>query len=317
MSDIFQLTKFHNSSVKRKLVRALQNLVKAVICYPGKSSWIHCMPLLHFLDGKCKLWETASIDVQHEQHLPIWGGTVIENTNSLNFSALKTTQYDSQALREIEKTLNQYSEADYLLPRSFMASVCPDQLSTVVRFEVIPPDVVLATLCYFIKTDATIHNSDTENQTINNCLSAVIEKSKTLNKGQSLEFARSVWRCCSIVCDVIKALKKCRRFSSSSMNMVLRVALRYMHMLHLKYENAEFEEEVKKYRKDIHYFAAIVTRRAIKMIKMKFNWKDHRYTQQLETFNLVLSSAEDDGFVKDNFTANLKDFMQNKLKSEV
>lgn len=52
--------------------------------------------------------------------------------------------------------LKPYFEMDYLLPRTLMSALRFEQLSSVVYLALIPPDIIAATLCYYVKADDPI-----------------------------------------------------------------------------------------------------------------------------------------------------------------
>ncbi|VDI00511.1 Hypothetical predicted protein [Mytilus galloprovincialis] len=274
-ADITALKCAFKKTPTEKLVLVLHNILKAVTMKPGNPSWIYCMPLLHFLDGKCKIWETAPDDVSHKQSVPLWWGTVLGRNISLDLTALKSSLYDSQMLTDIEEMLFQYSKADYLLPRAFMASVCFDQLSTVVKFRSIQPDVILAALCSFITTEAQDNYSN----------------------------------------NVEKAFGKCKEVTDVSMHLIMQASFKFMHLLDL--ENVRAEKDLLKYRAHIRDLVLCVSNSAKQRLHLKFMLgKSHRYTELFRTFNLMLSSANNDGYVRECFISNLKDSIFEMLKTD-
>lgn len=53
-----------------------------------------------------------------------------------------------------------YFEIDYLLPRTLMAALRFEQLPIVVISAPIPPDIITATLCYYLRTEKHIAKND-------------------------------------------------------------------------------------------------------------------------------------------------------------
>lgn len=62
--------------------------------------------------------------------------------------------------KDLLDRLSPLFEMDYLLPRSFMAALKYEQLKEVVPSELIPVEVTLATLYYFVKSHKVITHKD-------------------------------------------------------------------------------------------------------------------------------------------------------------
>lgn len=69
---------------------------------------------------------------------------------------LTNNSYFSDVLQDMLGRLEPYFEMDYLLPRVLMASLNLEQLPVVAKTGYISTDIILASLCFYVKTEKDI-----------------------------------------------------------------------------------------------------------------------------------------------------------------
>ncbi|CAC5422256.1 RNF213 [Mytilus coruscus] len=139
----------------QKMRQAIINFVEPLTKKHGNLNWIYSMPLIHFLCGQCTPGEKPTEDFRHDQSAKWWGHA---SDDRLYWFDLK-------------------SQKEKIFDTTLVACLRLEQLPYVVKSEhipCIPPDVILASVCFFIKTEKVISKNDKKETAILECLTEAI-----------------------------------------------------------------------------------------------------------------------------------------------
>ncbi|XP_052087848.1 uncharacterized protein LOC127724886 [Mytilus californianus] len=151
----FEGLKDYFPKTKKRITSSLLKVMKQFASDTNKSCMLFCVPLLHYLYDKYVPYQAATPRVNHEDARPEWWGTA-EFDDQLKMFKGKS-KWDRKR-SELTQLLAPYFKVDYLFPRTFLACVNFFHVTEVVNLELLPPDAVLATLCFHIKADSHTGN---------------------------------------------------------------------------------------------------------------------------------------------------------------
>ncbi|CAC5419845.1 unnamed protein product [Mytilus coruscus] len=145
--DVEELKTFLSTDLK-KVTDSVLKFSRGIAEKTSDPSWLYCVPVIHFLLKKCKPFENAPSKINHDDREPEWWG-IVEYKKDIDHFKYKS-KWDRPA-DQVVKKLTPYFEVDYLLPRTFLGSLNLDMLYSIVTANSIPPDISLASTCYYIK----------------------------------------------------------------------------------------------------------------------------------------------------------------------
>ncbi|XP_061169274.1 E3 ubiquitin-protein ligase rnf213-alpha-like [Saccostrea echinata] len=133
-------------------------------------TWLCSLPLYHFLIGKCRPFEAMTKRVDHNAVKPLWWG---KDGLEIEMDYLKGKTKWSVDPEIILQTLAPMFEIDFYLSRSFVSVLKLEKL-TVVKTKLLPPEVVMAALYFFLRTD--YFENDTKKKIAYDCLEVAAEQ---------------------------------------------------------------------------------------------------------------------------------------------
>ncbi|VDH93225.1 ubiquitin carboxyl-terminal hydrolase 34 [Mytilus galloprovincialis] len=151
----FEGLKDYFPKTRKRITSSLLKIVRQFASDTNKSCMFFCIPLLHYLFDKYTPYQAALPRVNHEDTKPEWWGTA-EFDDQLKMFKGKS-KWDRKR-SELVQLLSPYFEMDYLFPRTFLACVNFYHVTEVLNLELLPPDAVLATICYLIKSSSYSSN---------------------------------------------------------------------------------------------------------------------------------------------------------------
>ncbi|XP_063404431.1 E3 ubiquitin-protein ligase rnf213-alpha-like [Mytilus trossulus] len=134
--------------IKKRMSDALLKMIKTMAKDSTKSGLFYCIPLHHFLLGKYVPYQSATAKVNHDDAIPEWWGIA---DFSIELSYFQGKSKWDRNKTEILEAIVPYFAVDFLLPRTFIASLRLQHFDEI-DLELIPTDAILAGACYFIKT---------------------------------------------------------------------------------------------------------------------------------------------------------------------
>ncbi|KAL4233165.1 hypothetical protein ACF0H5_007850 [Mactra antiquata] len=135
---------------KRKhLLRIMVDFVKAIAMNSKNPCWLLLMPWIHFLSGACDPFQEPDDHTKHDDEKPFWWG--LYEVSSVQTEFKKNYKDWSIPVLEMLRDLKPLFEIDYLLPRTFIASVDLKDLHILFEEATIPVDACLANLTYQVK----------------------------------------------------------------------------------------------------------------------------------------------------------------------
>ncbi|XP_062573624.1 uncharacterized protein LOC134235507 [Saccostrea cucullata] len=172
----------HIGKSKKQVIDGLLKLI-------GKGrnpEWLQCVPLLHLLTQKCKMFEKMPMAFNHHDEIPMWWG-IDEIKDQIN--VVKNEQWEPM---DLLKKLEPMFPIDYLLPRTFSAALSLEKLSKVCSANAIPSEVILAVVYYYMK--AKNRPSDRDKGALLNILSLTVQQVReTYEKWPSMENQETKW----------------------------------------------------------------------------------------------------------------------------
>ncbi|KAK3098854.1 hypothetical protein FSP39_023768 [Pinctada imbricata] len=165
--------------------------------------WLQCVPLWHFLSGKCEPFEDTPKDCAHDDPTPKWWG-IADFTEEIGFFKAKTHWTMSAA--NMAGILHPTFRADYLMSRTFVAVLKFENLDEIFKTRFFPPEVLLASLYYHLKTHHYIQGSKKQSfmslfHHLNDQLRDYQQKAET-SSGECSLFNQS-FICQKIGCDIV------------------------------------------------------------------------------------------------------------------
>ncbi|XP_063417895.1 E3 ubiquitin-protein ligase rnf213-alpha-like [Mytilus trossulus] len=130
----------------REVARYLLSMVKRLLNNSKSPCWLYCIPLLHFLQEGIFPYQEVPEAINHRDVIPRWWG--IDNFSS-ELDVYKSKS-DFESPSDLVQILHPYFEMDFLLPRTFVASLSFKQF-VALDTKHIPPDIMLAAFYYFVK----------------------------------------------------------------------------------------------------------------------------------------------------------------------
>ncbi|CAG2236699.1 unnamed protein product [Mytilus edulis] len=104
--------------------------------------------------------EKPSECVKHNSYRPIWWGIADKDHYSFDLQEFKKKSIEESYLQDIMENLSPYFRMDYLLPRTLMSCLGLEQLPFASNFTGISPDIILASLCFYVKDEKYITRHD-------------------------------------------------------------------------------------------------------------------------------------------------------------
>ncbi|XP_071135692.1 E3 ubiquitin-protein ligase rnf213-alpha-like isoform X2 [Mytilus edulis] len=138
------------SGRKKELCEFILKLVKALL-KAGQVFYLYCMPLLHYLQDKYQPFQEAPDDVNHHDKSAVWWG--IEHFKA-DLDYFKDKQ---KSLQKVIGSLLPFFELDFLLARTVVASMTFQDLTTLKDDTIIPIDIIMAAVYYFVNTFQTLN----------------------------------------------------------------------------------------------------------------------------------------------------------------
>ncbi|XP_053391032.1 E3 ubiquitin-protein ligase rnf213-alpha-like, partial [Mercenaria mercenaria] len=181
-----QLVDRHFTGKREALLEAMTSFVKKIAGASKDPCWLSVMPWVHFLSGKCVPFEVPPVDVKHDEYKPVWWG-VAEIERDLDYFKGKSEKW-SIPIENMLKHLQPLFEADYFLPRSFIAAVDLGDLQKVIETKTIPVEACLAHLTYRLKTIKPLsyfdyhdncnklHSMTTDEKTVQQCVNSLLKQ---------------------------------------------------------------------------------------------------------------------------------------------
>nr|XP_022293483.1 E3 ubiquitin-protein ligase rnf213-alpha-like isoform X1 [Crassostrea virginica] len=166
--------------------------------------WLCCLPLYHLVTKKIqKPYDKLQLSKNHSAEVPKWWGI---NGIDGAFNVVKRKFWNPKDLLD---RLSPLFEMDYLLPRSFMAALKYEQLKEVVPSELIPVEVTLATLYYFVKSHKVIDHKD---EVVKVCFDTLAKQLKSQYNEENMDVTEDVlnhaWISYNIAGDLVELVLK-------------------------------------------------------------------------------------------------------------
>ncbi|VDI32729.1 Hypothetical predicted protein [Mytilus galloprovincialis] len=146
-ADLEDINKSYPTKI-REVARYLLSMVKRLLNNSKSPCWLYCIPLLHVLQEGIYPYQDVPKAINHNDPVPRWWG--IDNISS-ELEVYKSKS-DFESPSELVQLLHPYFEMDYLLPRTFVASLSFNQF-VALDTKHVPPDVMLAAFYYFVKDE--------------------------------------------------------------------------------------------------------------------------------------------------------------------
>ncbi|CAC5425101.1 RNF213 [Mytilus coruscus] len=198
----FEGVKLYFPKIKRRITDSLLKVVKQLAGDSSQSCWFYCVPLLHYLYDKYKPYQDATPKVNHEETVPEWWG-IAEFKDQHGYFKGKS-RWDRKK-NEVLQSLSPYFEFDYLLPRTFVASLHLNHITDNINLEMLPTDATIAALCYHVKVTHYLSKEMTVGlkKTFARISSMILENSK--NPALTIEYPLRNFKIASNVLDHLYA----------------------------------------------------------------------------------------------------------------
>ncbi|XP_071137104.1 uncharacterized protein [Mytilus edulis] len=284
-------------------------------------SWLYCMPLLHILYNQSFPGEKPKPkeSVKHDYHKPIWWGIAVQDHYSFDLKKFKQKHIEEGYIKDIMDKLTPYFTMDYLLPRTLMSCIALEQLPLAAKSKWISPDIVLASLCFYVRDEKHITKHDLKEKATIDCLNAVLQKLNEENLEKSPEMLSCAFRSLMIAADVLKSMHQ--RYGNKLRDTVMCLALDdFLTSLHVYYTtNAELSEksgnaaesESEGFEKTLDDVQSDVRQ----WLKTKMALcKSNELLPCLKAWNRVLKVVVPQGFIKDEFVKFISEGLHEALK---
>ncbi|CAC5418097.1 RNF213 [Mytilus coruscus] len=308
------------SHTNTKIIKVLYHLIKPMIANQKDAhpAWLYTMPLLHFLVGKYSSFEKHSDSSDHASENTDWWGTSIDGF-TIRFQQFKSNRIKSELLEETITDLKEHFKADFLLARTLMACLRFDQLREVVKHEHIPYDAILATLCYYMKTEKNIVQREID---ILTCLSRVemIAKKEIVTQYtdiMSLREIRKILRSSKISFDLLD-VPLCGEVTDKIIISTLKAVWMLLHLLHIKVERAEESREIHAIRTDQYQLLAKISEKSRQWMKCRLDvGKKVDLSNWIRNYNKLLTMKVPEGHVMDFLRQIVCAIVSEKLQRKV
>ncbi|XP_063441660.1 E3 ubiquitin-protein ligase rnf213-alpha-like [Mytilus trossulus] len=206
--DVEEAVKFLPKDIKNVSLSVLK-FSRNIAENTSDPSWMFCVPMIHFLLKKCKPFEEAPAEVDHDETKPEWWG-IVEYRRDIDIFKRKVKWERSH--EEIVAKLTPYFEVDYLLPRTLIGSLNLDMLFSVVEASNnISPDIILASMYYYLKYDSNY-------ELIKKIIHHVSEKTLNMELDLTVHGFVSAYRTYRIAADLLAESLK-RRYTRKDIHM--------------------------------------------------------------------------------------------------
>ncbi|XP_052062678.1 E3 ubiquitin-protein ligase rnf213-alpha-like isoform X2 [Mytilus californianus] len=150
--DVEDLKSFLPNQLKN-VADSVLKFARGIAFSTSDPSWMFCVPVIHSMFKYSFPFENAPPKVDHAEKTPFWWGVSDFGGDHEYFKG--KSNWDRPKDEILEK-LKPYFEVDYLLPRTFLASLKLELIHTVVISHYIPPEISLASSIYYLKKNADI-----------------------------------------------------------------------------------------------------------------------------------------------------------------
>ncbi|VDI23847.1 Hypothetical predicted protein [Mytilus galloprovincialis] len=289
-----------------------------VVDYDMSLSWLCCMPLIHFLVNQCYPGEKPNEDTQHDYGRPYWWGIADKDNYWMKLDVFKEKIVEKECLIDMLERLVPYFEMDYLLPRALMASLNLEQLPEVVRTGHISTDIILASVCYYVREEKNISKNDRKETAIIECLTVVKSKFCEENIEISVDNLMCAWRSFMIAADVLKSIKD--RKNKLTDNVKILALDAFLISLHVYCTvNDSLQESADKpaslWSYDTKFNSVQYSIRS--WLKDKINQsKNNELLACLKSWDRILNVPVPPGLIRNQFTKFIAESLHDSLKSK-
>ncbi|VDH96742.1 Hypothetical predicted protein [Mytilus galloprovincialis] len=292
------------------------------------ASWLCSMPLIHFLSKQCYPGEKPSEDTKHDHHRPYWWGIPDRDHNykidsekesfKKEIESFKGKIVDSDVLQDMVGRMKPYFEMDYLLPRVLMASLKLEQLPVVAKTGYISTDIILASLCFYVKTEKDISKNSLKETAIKECLTVVKNKFSEENYEKSVEFLKCAWRSFMIAADVLTSMKdRGNKLTDTVIGLALDAFLISLHVFTLDNSNKEFIDKTACMGSYETTFDAVKGDiRSVLNEQMKWS-KEKELLACLKSWDRMMNVSVPPGLIRDQFTMFIKESLHKSMKDKI
>ncbi|XP_052082351.1 uncharacterized protein LOC127719991 isoform X2 [Mytilus californianus] len=169
-------------NLKEEMPQTFHLIPKVIVHFTGvlinylDPSWLYCMPLVHFMYSQSLTGEKPNESVEHDSDKPVWWGIAYQDHYSFDLKKFKQKHIQEQYLQDIIEKLTPHFEMDYLLPRTLMSCIALEQLPLAAKSKWISPDIVLASICFYVRDEKHITKNDSKETALIECLTIVLRK---------------------------------------------------------------------------------------------------------------------------------------------
>ncbi|CAC5380694.1 unnamed protein product [Mytilus coruscus] len=289
-----------------------------VAYYDTSLSWLCCMPLVHFIMKQCYPGEKPSEDKQHDYSRPYWWGIADKDHYWIKLDVFKQKIVDKELLKDMLERLVPYFEMDYLLPRALMASLNLEQLPEVAKTGHISTDIILASVCYYVREEKNISRNDHKETAIKECLTVVKSKLCEENNEKSVDDLICAWRSFMIAADVFKSMNdRKNKLTDNVMFLALEAFLISLHV-YCTIKNS-LDESVDQPASMGSYDTILnsVQYSIRSWLKDKMNQsKNSELLACLKSWDRILNVPVPPGLIRNQFTMFIAESLHDSLKSK-
>ncbi|VDI41573.1 Hypothetical predicted protein [Mytilus galloprovincialis] len=311
--DVKALLSFFPTTQK-KVTESVLRLSRHIARNTSNPCWIYCLPILHFLQGKCVPYEEASSKVNHDSAKPEWWG-IEDYGDDIDFFKRKTFPWESRTPVQVLTKLTPYFEMDYYLARSFLTALQLEMIPDIVSSGVIPSDVTMASIFYYIRT-AFSNEKDSFEVCLRKKFNVVI--AQTFERDPKTITFVAGWRLCKISGDV---LKEAIRWSTKFKRMLVISAIEAFLVCLDLFD--KIQENVNWNSKDIKEIQVIQGSHWTMYEDLRYNvckWLSDQPSYQkelsfLEGWNAALKIRIPKGNIKDSYLKFVEENLQMKIRN--
>ncbi|XP_071137099.1 E3 ubiquitin-protein ligase rnf213-alpha-like [Mytilus edulis] len=190
-------------TTKKQVTESVLTLSRQIASKTSNPCWTYCLPILHFLQGKCAPFQQASAAVNHGDTKPEWWG-ISEYIYDIEYFKAKTLPWDRSSTLVLKKLIP-YFQMDFYLPRSFMAALKLEEIPNLIASGIFPSDCILAVLFFFIKSSTSYQKEKIEANLKMLFNQAIVQNFS--DDPKEITFA-DAWRSCRISGDVLQETLK-------------------------------------------------------------------------------------------------------------
>ncbi|CAC5391514.1 unnamed protein product [Mytilus coruscus] len=249
-------TCFHSNEMYSVISKRLLCQMKKMMS-GSKPNWLLCIPLLHYVQGLYHPYQAVPEKVDHKGDKPVWWGSDSFNVELQKF---KSQKWD-RSPKEMLQFLLPYFDLDFLLPRTFVASLNLNQFMEL-DIEHFSPDILLGAVYYFINTQEELANESWVylHKSMLSKVSSLICK-LDCKRREVLEMTRRAYK---IGADVLDQCFKTKIDHTLQTTLCLSAAETYFCCIHI-FENCLKEHKGKdsKFREDFRTYENKIIERLV------------------------------------------------------